>query len=1018
MCGSNYSPLNSTYVEAYNGTSWVQIAQIQTGSAAWVTYSYDITTTYGASIARIRFRAEDEGSGAQYYGDIAIDDVEIKEKPCEEPNALTSSSVSSTTATISWSQASLLPADGYEYYLSTSATAPGASPGTEVDVAAGVYTAALTGLSAGTAYYFWVRSDCGSGDISAWTGSATFTTVSCTGPSVAASGFQKNAITATTAEISWTAGNGTSSMVVVSESPLSGNPVENVTYSANINYGSGDALAGGYVVYSGTSNSITISSLTAGTTYYIGIYEMDGSPGCYTPTAFSLQAAVFTSPLDIVGLGTGTTTTDGSYLGIFNNYWENNKSQILYKQSELGASGDITHIAFDISTVANSSYRTFSNMTIKLMHTSTTSFGTAYENTTSATSVFSSGSYAMPDATGWVTFDVTDWAYNGTDNLLVEITWGDNGTWTSSRYYHNHTDYTSGGEYLTVYGYSDYEIPPNYDGRSDIRPNVQFTKPCGIAAGTTASTSYTISDCSSSPTLSITGQDAGATMQWQWSPDNTNWYNIDGAATSSETSPYLSRSTVWIRNQLTNGCVKLSDYVVITSSAASGCNFWEGTTSTDAGAAANWSQAAVPASASTDVLVLKTLTNSPTYGSEDAAISSNDLWIQNGATLNAGILSHFVSGDLTNDGTLNASTGTFNMKSTVAQAINGTSGSTFYNLDLKNTSTGVTLAAQTTVENELTLTSGNLDANAANIVLTSAATVTGGTDASHVLGNMVKTTAATSKFTFPVGDGTQYKSIAITPSSSSSTNWTAKYFNTAYSTTTLDASNGGDLDHVSTYEYWDLARSGSANAIVEIAWVANNVVDAYADLRIAHCDGTDWDMIAATPVGNNTSGVITSGSAVTSFSPFTLGSSSSSNALPIELVAFYGDKKEGENILNWTTASEINNSFFTIEKSYNGFDFEFVGTQEGSSPSMQIINYTLSDYNVLETLNYYRLKQTDFDGKFEYSNTISIDNRIDDSFKEIIGRTNLLGQEVDEFYNGIVIARYKDGTSQKFYQFK
>ena len=78
----------------------------------------------------------------------------------------------------------------------------------------------------------------------------------------------------------------------------------------------------------------------------------------------------------------------------------------------------------------------------------------------------------------------------------------------------------------------------------------------------------------------------------------------------------------------------------------------------------------------------------------------------------------------------------------------------------------------------------------------------------------------------------------------------------------------------------------------------------------------------------------------------------------------------------------------------------------------------MSDYDVLATLNYYRLKQTDFDGKFEYSKTISIDNRVDNSFKEIIGRTNLLGQDVDEFYNGIVIVRYKDGTSQKFYQFK
>ena len=204
-----------------------------------------------------------------------------------------------------------------------------------------------------------------------------------------------------------------------------------------------------------------------------------------------------------------------------------------------------------------------------------------------------------------------------------------------------------------------------------------------------------------------------------------------------------------------------------------------------------------------------------------------------------------------------------------------------------------------------------------------------------------------------------------------------------------------------------------------MAWVSQNAVSVYADLRIAHFDGTDWDKIPNNaPSGDNTAGTLTSSSAVSSFSPFTLGSSSSTNVLPIELVSFTGEKKDNRNILNWTTASEINNAYFTVEKSYNGIDFEWVGTQEGSSPSTQIINYSLSDYNILETLNYYRLKQTDFDGKFEYSKTISIDNRVDNSFKEIIGRTNLLGQEVDEFYNGIVIVRYKDGTSQKFYQFK
>ena len=352
----------------------------------------------------------------------------------------------------------------------------------------------------------------------------------------------------------------------------------------------------------------------------------------------------------------------------------------------------------------------------------------------------------------------------------------------------------------------------------------------------------------------------------------------------------------------------------------------------------------------------------------------------------------------------------------------GNTGSELSAVTLNKAAGNAVLASAVELDGSLTLTSGDIDASANNLTLTSVATSSAGSDASHIIGTMVKTTAATSDFTFPLGDGSQYKAITITPSSGSSTVWTAEYFLQANTpiATTLDGSAAGDLDHVSTYEYWDLDRSGSANAKIAIPWVAANAVLAPADLRLAHFDG-DWDLIEATPVGVEASGVITSSGAeeyVSTFSPFTLGSSSSTNVLPIELVSFSGEKKDNKNILNWTTASEINNAFFTIEKSYNGIDFEWVGRQEGTSPSIQIVNYSFTDYNILKTINYYRLKQTDFDGKSEYSSTISIDNRIDYSFKEIIGRRNLLGQEVDEFYNGIVIVNYKDGTSEKFYQFK
>ena len=60
----------------------------------------------------------------------------------------------------------------------------------------------------------------------------------------------------------------------------------------------------------------------------------------------------------------------------------------------------------------------------------------------------------------------------------------------------------------------------------------------------------------------------------------------------------------------------------------------------------------------------------------------------------------------------------------------------------------------------------------------------------------------------------------------------------------MDPANTGDIDHISAYEYWDLDRSGSANAVIALPWVSQNAVSVYADLRLAHFDGTDWDMIA------------------------------------------------------------------------------------------------------------------------------------------------------------------------------
>lgn len=98
---------------------------------------------------------------------------------CAGPSSLTFSNVTSTTATISWTAASPAPSSGYEYFYSTSATAPTAGTTPSGSTAAGVTTANLTGLTANTTYYFWLRSNCGGSGTSTWAGSSTFFTGYC-----------------------------------------------------------------------------------------------------------------------------------------------------------------------------------------------------------------------------------------------------------------------------------------------------------------------------------------------------------------------------------------------------------------------------------------------------------------------------------------------------------------------------------------------------------------------------------------------------------------------------------------------------------------------------------------------------------------------------------------------------------------------------------------------------------------------------------------------------------------------
>jgi hypothetical protein len=135
--------------------------------------------------------------------------------------------------------------------------------------------------------------------------------------------------------------------------------------------------------------------------------------------------------------------------------------------------------------------------------------------------------------------------------------------------------------------------------------------------------------------------------------------------------------------------------------------------------------------------------------------------------------------------------------------------------------------------------------------------------------------------------------------------------------------------------------------------------------------------------------------------------------LPIELISFEGISKSGYNHLFWKTASESNNDYFTIEKTQDGINYNTVININGAGNSNTTLSYDYIDYNVDNTINYYRLKQTDYDGKYSYSNIISLDNNR--KVRLVVRVVNLLGHDVDINTKGVLILIYEDGSINKIF---
>ncbi len=95
--------------------------------------------------------------------------------------------------------------------------------------------------------------------------------------------------------------------------------------------------------------------------------------------------------------------------------------------------------------------------------------------------------------------------------------------------------------------------------------------------------------------------------------------------------------------------------------------------------------------------------------------------------------------------------------------------------------------------------------------------------------------------------------------------------------------------------------------------------------------------------------------------------------LPVELLLFKANRVDDEVVIHWQTLSEKNNDYFVVERSKDGIYFEEIKRVKGAGNSYELKNYETIDENPSAELSYYRLKQTDFNGQFKYSDIVSVD---------------------------------------------
>jgi hypothetical protein len=313
----------------------------------------------------------------------------------------------------------------------------------------------------------------------------------------------------------------------------------------------------------------------------------------------------------------------------------------------------------------------------------------------------------------------------------------------------------------------------------------------------------------------------------------------------------------------------------------------------------------------------------------------------------------------------------------------------YYNVVINTGASDVTLAGNITVDNQLTMTGGDVILGSNRLTIEDGALISGGSASSYIQINSTGVlrqnySATGASLSFPIGDNNEYSpitSFTLTAGSFSPGAYVEFDITDANhpNRDTDNTGSGGDDDGTPSTayisRYWTLTGSG----------ISGEQFDATYQYLDADITGTEANMVATlyrglvSPAINDwrEAGMVTAGTnTVTLTGGDNFGDlyamDNDSGRLPIVLISFEAQLRGDDVELKWVTATEESNAIFTIERSANGVDFEPVLFLDGAGDSDQILQYIGVDNAPLSGRSYYRLKQTDFNGLFTYSEVVSV----------------------------------------------